>query len=107
LLEGKSVGETEFKYKIDTELSEGNLKFLTEYLRRHYLLQHKKYRTFKDIRVTTEDEKHGLSYRVLVPETNQYVGVTVDASIPIGVTMKLRDSSIPKSFFHAGGKDSS
>jgi len=98
LLEGKSVGETEFKYKIDTELSEGNLKFLTEYLRRHYLLQHKKYRTFKDIRVTTEDEKHGLSYRVLVPETNQYVGVTVDASIPIGVTMKLRDSSIPKSF---------
>jgi len=98
LLEGKSVGETEFTYTIDTELSEGNLKFLTEYLRRHYLLQHKKYRTFKDIRVTTEDEKHSLSYTVSAPETNQHVHVTVEASIPIGVTMKLTDSSIPKSF---------
>jgi len=82
------AGETELKYTIDTELSPGNLKFLPEYLRRHYLLQHEKYRAFKNIRTITENGRHYLSYRVLVPETNRYVDVTVDAGIPIGVTMK-------------------
>jgi len=92
------AGETELKYMIDTELSPGNLGFLPQYLRRHYLLQHEKYRAFRDIRITTENGRHYLYYRVLVPKTNQYVDVSVDASIPIGVTMKLSDPSIPKSF---------
>jgi len=90
--------ETELRYTIDTELSSGNLNFLPEYLRRHYLLQHEKYRTFRKIRIITENGQHFLSYRVLVPKTNQHVDVTVEASIPIRVTMKLSDPSIPKSF---------
>jgi len=94
------AGETELKYTIDTELSPGNLGFLPEYLRRHYLLQHEKYRAFRKIRIITENGRPHLSYRVLVPKTNQYVDVTVDASIPIGVTMKLSDSGIPKSFLN-------
>ena len=92
------VDETEVRYIIDTELSIGNLGFLPEYLRRHYLLQHEKYRDFRDIRVLAEDGGHCLSYRVLVPRTAQYVDVTVDARVPIGVTMRLSDTSIPKSF---------
>jgi len=67
-------------------------------LRRHYLLQHEKYRDFKNIGIITENEEQYLSYRVLVPKTDQYVDVTVDASAPIGVTMKLSDPGIPKSF---------
>ncbi len=92
------MGATEVKYKIDTELSPGNLRFLPEYLRRHYLLQHKKYRTFREIRIITEDGKNYLSYIVSVPKTNQNVEVTVDASIPIAVTMELSDPDIRKSF---------
>jgi heat shock protein HtpX len=88
----------ESKYTIDTELSPGNLKFLLEYLRRQYLLQHKKYRDFSDIRIITENGSSYLSYVVLVPKTNQYVDVTVDAGVPIGVTMKLSDPDIAKSF---------
>lgn len=98
MLKGEIVDETELKYIIDTELSVGNLKFLPEYLRRHYLLQHEKYRTFRNIRIITENDEHYLSYRVLVPKTNHYVDVTVHASIPIEVTMKLSDPGIPKSF---------
>ncbi|MDH5376681.1 MAG: M48 family metalloprotease, partial [Candidatus Bathyarchaeota archaeon] len=92
------AGETELRYTIDTELSSGNLKFLPEYLRRHYLLEHEKYRTFKKIRIITENGRHYLSYRVLVPKTNQHVDITVDASIPIEVAMKLSDPGISKSF---------
>jgi heat shock protein HtpX len=92
------AGSTELKYAIDTELSPGNLGFLPEYLRRHYLLRHEKYRAFRNIRVITENGGQYLSYRVLVPKTNQYVDVMVDASNPIGVTMKLSDVDISKSF---------
>ncbi len=94
----ESVGEDLLKYTIDTELSVGNLEFLPEYLRRHYLLQHKKYRAFKNIDIITENTRSHLSYTVLVPETDQYVDVLVDATIPIKVTMKLSDPNIPKSF---------
>jgi len=73
-------------------------KFLPEYLRRHYLLEHQKYRDFKKIRIIAENGKRYLSYRVLVPKTNQHVNVTVEARIPIGVTMKLSHPRIPKSF---------
>ena len=93
-----SAGATELNYTIDTELSPGNLGFLPEYLRRHYLLRHEEYRAFRNIRVVTENGGHYLSYRVLVPKTNQYVDVMVDASSPIGVTMKLSDAGIAKSF---------
>jgi heat shock protein HtpX len=99
-LQKTDANETELKYTIDTELSLGNLEFLPQYLRRHYLLRHEKYRAFRNISVTTENEMHHLSYRVLVPKTNQYVDVTVDASIPIGVTMKLSDPNIPKTFLN-------
>ncbi|MFQ6064514.1 MAG: M48 family metallopeptidase [Candidatus Bathyarchaeia archaeon] len=96
--EGANARKRERKYIIDTELSMGNLKFLPEYLRRHYLLQHEKYRTFRDIRTITEGGKHYLSYRVLVPESNQHVDVLVDAGIPIRVTMRLSEPSVPESF---------
>lgn len=86
------------KRTIDTELSAGNVKFLPEYVRRHYLLQHEKYRAFRNIRVTTRNGKHALSYTVFTPTTNQYVDVIVEASIPIGVTMKLSDPGISKPF---------
>ncbi len=89
---------SELKYTIDTELSPGNLKFLLEYLRRQYLLQHKKYRAFRNIRIIAENGLSYLSYRVLVPKTNQHVNVTVNPSIPIGVMMELSDPDIPKSF---------
>ncbi len=92
--------ETELKYTIDTELSSGNLGFLPEYLRRQYLLQHEKYRAFRNIRVTVENGRHRLEYKVLVPKTGQYVDVTVDASIPIEITMKLSDPKIPKPFLN-------
>ncbi|MFB0501746.1 MAG: M48 family metallopeptidase [Candidatus Bathyarchaeia archaeon] len=92
------AGKTELKYTIDTELSPGNLRFLPEYLRRHYLLRHEKYRAFRNIRVITENGGTYLSYRVLVPKTNQDVDVLVDAISPIEVTMKLSDLGISKSF---------
>ena len=89
---------SELKYTIDTELSPGNLKFLLEYLRRQYLLQHKKYRAFRDIRIIAENGLSYLSYTVLIPETNQHVNVTVNTSVPIGVIMKLSDPDTAKSF---------
>jgi len=89
---------SEVKYTIDTELSFGNLKFLIEYLRRQYLLKHKKYRNFRKIRVATENGLSYLSYAVLVPEKNQLVNVAVNADIPIEVIMKTSDSDISKAF---------
>ncbi len=89
---------TEIEYSIDTELSSGNLKFLAEYLRRRYLLEHEKYRTFTNIRIVSENGGQNLFYRVLVPNTKQHVDVTVNASIPIRVTVKLSDTNVPKSF---------
>ena len=97
-LQKVNASPTELKYKIDTELSLGNLGFLPEYLRRHYLIRHEKYRAFRNIRVITENGGPCLSYRVLVPKTDQYVDVMVDATSPIGVTMKLSDADISKSF---------
>ena len=93
-----SEGEMELKYIIDTELSTGNLSFLPEYLRRRYLLQHEKYRSFRNVRLIPENGVPRLSYRVLVPKTTQYVDVTIHASIPIGVTMKRSDPKVPKNF---------
>ncbi|MCP8304985.1 MAG: M48 family metalloprotease [archaeon] len=93
-----SAGKTEFKYTIDTEFPIGNLKFLPEYIRRYYLIRHEKYRAFRNIRITTENGRHNLSYRVLVPKTDQYVDVTVDVGIPIGVKMDLSELGISKSF---------
>jgi len=83
--------KTELKYTIDTELSPGNLNFLLEYLRRRYLLQHKRYRTFRNVRIITENGISYLSYRVSVPNTDQHVDVTVAAGIPIEVMLKLSD----------------
>lgn len=90
--------ETELKYTIDTELSPGNFNFLLEYLRRRYLLQHKKYRNFRNVRIITENGISYLSYRVSVPNTDQRVDVTVVAGIPIDVVMKLSDPNLSKSF---------
>jgi len=91
-------GKTKFEYTIDTEFSIGNLKFLPEYIQRYYLIRHGKYREFRNTRIVSENGKNYISYHVLVPKTDQYVGITVDVSIPIEVTMELSDPSIPKSF---------
>lgn len=50
--------------------------------------------------MVTEDGRNSLSYRVVVPQTNQHADVTVSASIPIGVAIKLGDSDIPRSFLN-------
>ena len=42
---GKAEERPKFKYKIDTELTIGNLKFLSDFLKRNYLLQKEKYIT--------------------------------------------------------------
>lgn len=89
--------EVEEIYTIETEVSLGNLKDLPEFLKRNYLLQHKKYRNFKRIALTTEHDRHALVYRVLTP-TQQYVDVTVEATAPIIVTMKPNNSSVSKAF---------
>jgi len=88
----------ELKYSIDTELSLGNAKFLPEFLKRNYLLQHEKYRDFRNIAIIKES--NSLSFRVLVPETKQHVDLVVQAGVPIDVTMSLSDSNIPKTFLN-------
>lgn len=92
------TGKNEEKYSIDTELSSGNVKFLPEFLKRNYLLQQEKYREFRNIEVNVENGRHFLSYRVLVPKTNQYVEVMVEAEAPIEVTMRRSASEISKTF---------
>ncbi len=92
------TNETVVRYQIDTEISSGNLEFLPEYLRRYYLLQHRKYRSFRNVRAFTSNDEHYLSYVVSVPNTNDYVNVTVEAGVPIGVAMELSDTNISKTF---------
>jgi heat shock protein HtpX len=94
------AGKTEVKYTIDTELTSGNVKFLPEFLKRNYLLQQKKYRDFRNVNVTVENDRHMLIYRVQVPKTDRYVDVVVEADVPIEVTMKLSDSGISKTFLN-------
>jgi len=92
------AGKTKLKYTIDTELSSGNVKFLPEFLKRNYLLQQEKYRDFRNVGATVENERHFLTYRVRVPRTEQYVDVVVEAGVPVEVTMRLSDSGISKTF---------
>jgi hypothetical protein len=92
----KAVEGNALKYKIDTELSSGNVKFLPEFLRRNYLLQHEKYRDFKNISTKVDDDRYILRYRVLIPKSIQYVDVLVEAEVPIKVVMIPSDSKISK-----------
>ncbi len=92
------AGKTEVKYTIDTELSSGNVKFLPEFLKRNYLLQQGKYRDFRNVGTTVENERHFLTYRVRVPATDQYVDVMVETDVPVGVTMRLSNPGISKTF---------
>jgi hypothetical protein len=46
-LQKTGAGEAELNYTADTELSLGDLGFLPEYLKRHHLRQHEKYRAFR------------------------------------------------------------
>ena len=98
LPEAEFIGETELKYVIDTELSIGSLGFLPDFLRRQYLLRYENYTAFRNIRIITERQKTIFSFGVYVPNTNQYVDVTVYPDIPIGVTMKISDPDISKSY---------
>jgi len=93
-----STGKNETKYIIDTELSSGNVKFLPDFLKRNYLLQQEKYREFRNIKVKSENGRHFLSYRVLVPKTSNYVDVLVKAEAPITVTMRRSYPEISKTF---------
>ena len=92
------TGKTELKYTIETELSSGNLKFLPEFLKRNYLLQQEKYRDFRNVGATVENDRYFLTYRIRIPGTEQHVDVIVEAGVPIEVTMKLSDSGISKTF---------
>ncbi|MCW4035135.1 MAG: M56 family metallopeptidase [Candidatus Bathyarchaeota archaeon] len=86
------------EYSIDTEVSEGNLKFLPEFLKRNYLLQQNKYRDFRNINTATQNGKQFLTYNVTAPKTQQQIQVNVEASAPVKVTMTFDDSSIQKTF---------
>jgi len=93
------------EYTIDTEFSIGNLSYLPEYIRQYYLIRHEKYRTFRNIRIVSENEKKYLYYRVILPKIDQYVDVKVDINIPIRVTMELSDPDISKSFLDQLNED--
>ncbi|UCH37283.1 MAG: M48 family metalloprotease [Candidatus Bathyarchaeota archaeon] len=93
------VSKTRYVFSIDTELTLGNVRFLPEYLRRRYLLQHDKYRAFWDIHVITNDvDGDSLSYKVASPYRNQFVDVRVEAQVPIRVEFILSDAMISKSY---------
>ncbi len=85
------------EYSIDTDVSIGNLKFLPEFLKRNYLLQQNKYRHFRNITTTTENNEPVLSYNILEPTTQQYIEVLIKATSPIKVTM-TNTSEIPKEY---------
>ncbi|MEJ2281408.1 MAG: hypothetical protein P8X97_05800, partial [Candidatus Bathyarchaeota archaeon] len=89
-------GKNDSKYIIDTEISQGNLKFLPEFLKRNYLLQQTKYRNFRNILINKETDS--LSYRVIIPEIKQYVDIIIEAAIPIKVTISASTSNIKKEF---------
>ena len=86
------------EYSIDTEISEGNLKFLPEFLKRNYLLQQNRYRDFRNINTVTQKGKQFLTYNVTAPKTQQQVAITVEASVPVKVTMEFTDSTVQKKF---------
>ncbi len=87
-----------YEYMIETELAIGNLRFLPEYFRRQYLLQHDKYRAFWDIHVLPGKDAPYLSYKVAVPQKNQYVDVVVEPRVSIHIGITLSDVSVPQSF---------
>ena len=97
-MQRKAEERPKFKYNIDTEISIGNLKFLSEFLKRNYLLQKEKYRDVKQIKIKTDNNKQFLSYRVLVPNSDLYVDILVETDIPIKVTMNPSDSKVSKTF---------
>ena len=90
--------DTQFTYTIDTELSIGNLKFLPEYVRRHYLLFHEKYHAFWDVRIIKENGDQSLTYKVVSSQPNQYITILVQTTVPITVTMALSDATISPTF---------
>ena len=67
-------------------------------MRRRYLLQHEKYRTFQNIQILSHERGQYLSYRVRVPASKQYIDVSVDTNVPTEVRMILSDPGIPPSF---------
>lgn len=85
-------------YSIDTEATEETLKYLPEYLQRYYLLQHKDYRTFRNVQIEKENEHKSLHYNVIVPKTSEHVNVQVIVGNPIKVNMTPSNSSIDKKF---------
>jgi len=91
------VRDAELKHLIDTELSPGNLRFLLEYIRRHYMHHRERFRAYR-MRITIESDGSHLFYRIVVPKTRHYLDVQVDATIPVNVTLRLSDPSIPTSF---------
>lgn len=94
----QGAGKMKYVYTIDTELAIGNLKFLPEYLRRQYLLQHDKYRAFWDIHVRPGTDAPHLSYKVATSQKDQYVDVVIEPRVPIHVGVTLSDASVPQSF---------
>lgn len=91
-------GQNLYRSTIDTELSLGNVQYLPEYLRRRYLLDKSKYRTFFDIHVRSRDDIPSLMYTVAGPALHQFIEVTVTPALPITVTMARSDAAIPDTF---------
>lgn len=86
------------EYTIDADIAPENLNHLPDFLKKYYLSQYKGYRNFKDINSYIQDGKNYLSYKVLIPKTEQYVEVTVEASIPIKLIMRPSSTDFSKRF---------
>jgi hypothetical protein len=94
----EELKKNQYSYTIDTELSVGNLNYLPEYLRRRYLLQKNKYRTFFDRHVRYKGGNQYLSYKVAVPKKNQYVEIEVEPGLPIDIKMRLSIAHVTEAF---------
>jgi hypothetical protein len=64
-LQKTGAGEAELNYTADTELSLGNLGFLPEYLKRHHLRQHEKYRAFRISQLESLEEPEKIEHTFL------------------------------------------
>ncbi|MEM2135578.1 MAG: M56 family metallopeptidase [Candidatus Jordarchaeaceae archaeon] len=87
------------EYTIDTELVPANVSYLPEFLQKYYLSRYKGYRNFKEVELYTEDGRNCLTYKVYIPKTGNYVEVTLEAGIPIRLSMRPSSADIPKAFF--------
>lgn len=88
----------ELHYSIETETTEKTLKHLPEYLQHYYLLNHERYRSFRNVQIGSDKNHRYISYKVIVPKIAAHVNVRVLAENPIEITIIPSSSIIDKKF---------